>query len=193
MVPPIWLDATGRRQPTEACWTCGREVPGRQRFQAADLRPHGWGTGAHPVHPRVVRLPHRVPSAPRRPGLVAARPDLGPGGNAEPIAAVRAGRSRLGALRTRVAPGPLRRRPAPAGAASRSVNERTAGRMPPTRGAAPVPGSTARGSFADVRRGPGLRRDSRMERSRGAIDDPSPRGRSSAGTHHGAAFSATTV
>jgi hypothetical protein len=45
MVPPIWLDATGQRQPTEACWTCGREVPARQRFQAADLRPHGWEPG----------------------------------------------------------------------------------------------------------------------------------------------------
>lgn len=90
-------------------------------------------------------------------------------------------------------PGPLRRRPAPAGAASRSVNERTAGRMPPTRSAAPVPGSTALGSFADVRPGPGLRNDPRTGRSRGAIDDPSPRGRSSAGTHQGAAFSATTV
>jgi hypothetical protein len=41
MVPPIWLDATGRPRPTQACWTCGREVA-PMRFQASDLRTHGW-------------------------------------------------------------------------------------------------------------------------------------------------------
>ena len=41
MTPPIWLDAHGRRQPTLACWTCGREVS-LMRFRAADLRQHGW-------------------------------------------------------------------------------------------------------------------------------------------------------
>jgi hypothetical protein len=25
MTPPTWLDAHGRRRPTLACWTCGRE------------------------------------------------------------------------------------------------------------------------------------------------------------------------
>jgi hypothetical protein len=44
MTPPIWLDAAGRRRPTLACWTCGREVA-PMRFRAADLRPHGWLPG----------------------------------------------------------------------------------------------------------------------------------------------------
>ena len=47
VTPPIWLDAAGRRRPTRACWTCGREVvpmrlqserrpgPGRGRIGAA--------------------------------------------------------------------------------------------------------------------------------------------------------------
>ena len=25
MTPPTWLDADGRRRPTQACWTCGRD------------------------------------------------------------------------------------------------------------------------------------------------------------------------
>jgi hypothetical protein len=41
MTPPIWLDATGRRRPTRACWTCGREVA-EMRFRAEHLWPHGW-------------------------------------------------------------------------------------------------------------------------------------------------------
>ena len=41
MTPPTWLDAHGRRRPTLACWTCGREVA-PMRFRAADLRRHGW-------------------------------------------------------------------------------------------------------------------------------------------------------
>ena len=41
MTLPTWLDAQGRRRPTLACWTCGREVA-PMRFRAADLRPHGW-------------------------------------------------------------------------------------------------------------------------------------------------------
>src|SRR5215470_11306146 len=41
MTPPTWLDAAGRRRPTLACWTCGREVA-PMRFRGADLRPHGW-------------------------------------------------------------------------------------------------------------------------------------------------------
>ena len=41
MTPPIWLDATGRPRPTQACWTCGREVA-PMRFRAEHLRPHGW-------------------------------------------------------------------------------------------------------------------------------------------------------
>jgi len=38
---PTWLDATGRRRPSRACWTCGREVA-PMRFRAEHLRPHGW-------------------------------------------------------------------------------------------------------------------------------------------------------
>ena len=41
MAPPIWLDAAGRRHPTQACWTCGREIA-PMRFRAEHLRPHGW-------------------------------------------------------------------------------------------------------------------------------------------------------
>ena len=41
MVPPVWLDATGRPRPTRACWTCGREVS-PMRFRTSDLQPHGW-------------------------------------------------------------------------------------------------------------------------------------------------------
>jgi hypothetical protein len=26
VTPPTWLDTRGRRRPTLACWTCGREV-----------------------------------------------------------------------------------------------------------------------------------------------------------------------
>ncbi len=44
MVPPIWLDATGRPRPKQACWTCGREVA-PMRFRASDLRAHGWEPG----------------------------------------------------------------------------------------------------------------------------------------------------
>ena len=40
MTPPIWLDADGRRRPTRACWTCGREVP-VTRLRTEHLRPHG--------------------------------------------------------------------------------------------------------------------------------------------------------
>jgi hypothetical protein len=40
MTPPIWLDAAGRRRPTRACWTCGREVA-VIRMRAEHLRPHG--------------------------------------------------------------------------------------------------------------------------------------------------------
>ena len=40
MTPPTWLDASGRRRPTLACWTCGRKVT-PMRFRSADLRPHG--------------------------------------------------------------------------------------------------------------------------------------------------------
>ena len=45
MTPLIWLDAAGRRRPTRACWTCGREVA-PMRFRAEHLRPHGWLKGA---------------------------------------------------------------------------------------------------------------------------------------------------
>ena len=44
MTPPIWLDASGRRRPTRACWTCGREVA-VMRMRAEHLRPHGWQPG----------------------------------------------------------------------------------------------------------------------------------------------------
>jgi hypothetical protein len=40
VTPPTWLDASGRRRPTLACWTYGREVA-PIRFRASDLRPHG--------------------------------------------------------------------------------------------------------------------------------------------------------
>jgi class 3 adenylate cyclase len=44
VTPPSWLDATGRRRPTRACWTCGREVA-VMRMRAEHLRPHGWLPG----------------------------------------------------------------------------------------------------------------------------------------------------
>src|SRR5262249_42106111 len=37
MTPPTWLDAQGRRRPTLACWTCGREIA-PMRYRAEDLR-----------------------------------------------------------------------------------------------------------------------------------------------------------
>jgi hypothetical protein len=40
-MPPTWLDAHGRRQPTRPCWECGQETP-VTRFQAEDLRRLGW-------------------------------------------------------------------------------------------------------------------------------------------------------
>ena len=50
MTPPIGLDAAGRPRPTQACWTCGREVT-PMRFRAEDLRPHGWHPGRTPHTP----------------------------------------------------------------------------------------------------------------------------------------------
>jgi len=41
MTPPIWLDASGGRRSTLACWTCGREVA-PMRFRADDLHRQGW-------------------------------------------------------------------------------------------------------------------------------------------------------
>jgi hypothetical protein len=41
VTPPTWLDAFGRRRPTLACWTCGREVA-PMRFRAGDLQRMGW-------------------------------------------------------------------------------------------------------------------------------------------------------
>jgi hypothetical protein len=44
MTPPTWLDAAGRRRPTRARWTCGREVA-VMRMRTEHLRPHGWLPG----------------------------------------------------------------------------------------------------------------------------------------------------
>jgi hypothetical protein len=44
VTPPIWHDALGRRSPTRACWTCGREVA-VMRMRAEHLPPHGWQPG----------------------------------------------------------------------------------------------------------------------------------------------------
>jgi hypothetical protein len=41
MTPPTWLDAHGRRRPTLACWTCGREVA-PMRLRGSDLERTGW-------------------------------------------------------------------------------------------------------------------------------------------------------
>ena len=41
MVPPIWLDATGRRRQPLACWTCGRETA-PMRLHADDFHWQGW-------------------------------------------------------------------------------------------------------------------------------------------------------
>jgi hypothetical protein len=41
VTPPTWLDASGRRRPTLACWTCGRESA-PMRLRADDLRRQGW-------------------------------------------------------------------------------------------------------------------------------------------------------
>jgi len=44
VTPPVFLDASGGRRPTLACWTCGREIA-PMRFRAEDLCPHGWQPG----------------------------------------------------------------------------------------------------------------------------------------------------
>jgi hypothetical protein len=41
VTPPTWLDAQGRRRPTLACWTCGRETAS-MRLRAGDLQRLGW-------------------------------------------------------------------------------------------------------------------------------------------------------
>ena len=41
MVPPIWLDESGRRRPTRACLRCGREAP-VYRFRLEILPRVGW-------------------------------------------------------------------------------------------------------------------------------------------------------
>jgi hypothetical protein len=41
MTPPTWLDAHGRRRPTLACWTCGREVA-PMRLRKGDLQRLDW-------------------------------------------------------------------------------------------------------------------------------------------------------
>jgi hypothetical protein len=77
MTPPIWLDAHGRRRPTRACWTCGREVA-PMRLRAADLRPPGWASAPDALDPGLVRVQHGVPAGADWRRLVAAGPDLGP-------------------------------------------------------------------------------------------------------------------
>ena len=95
MTPPIWLDATGRPRPTQACWTCGREVA-PMRFRAEHLRPHGWAP------PQTLHVPDwcgctteylPVPVGGR---LVAAGADLGAGADAQPPAPLGARRALLG-------------------------------------------------------------------------------------------------
>jgi hypothetical protein len=54
MTPPMWLDAAGRRRPTRACWTCGREVE-VMRFRREHQRPHGWAP-PQTLHIRLVWL-----------------------------------------------------------------------------------------------------------------------------------------
>lgn len=41
MVPPIWLDESGKGRPVRACLRCGREAP-LYRFRLEHLRMIGW-------------------------------------------------------------------------------------------------------------------------------------------------------
>jgi hypothetical protein len=84
MVPPSWLDASGRRLPTLACWTCGRETA-PMRLRADDLRRHG----------RTPLLDRVSPGARQR-RVVVPRADLGAGRHRQPVAAVATGRAVLG-------------------------------------------------------------------------------------------------
>ena len=46
MSPPIWLDAAGRRRPTRACWTCGRERRYAAPRAALKKMPHRVAAGS---------------------------------------------------------------------------------------------------------------------------------------------------
>ena len=93
MVPPIWLDAAGRRRPTQACWTCGREVAS-MRFRAEDLRPHGWEPGRTLHIPDWCGCTTEYLPIPDGAGWWQPRADLAPRSDRQPAPAVRAGRPR---------------------------------------------------------------------------------------------------
>jgi hypothetical protein len=83
MTLPVWLDATGRPRPKQACWTCGREVA-PMRFRSDDLRRQGW------VPPQTLQIPdwcgcstEYLPIPGRR--VVVARADLGPRQTPNPL------------------------------------------------------------------------------------------------------------
>ena len=96
MTPPTWVDAPGRRRPTLACWTFGREVA-PMRYRATDLRPHGWEPGGTLQIPSWCGLFYRVRADTHRRRVVGPRPDLGARRHAEPTAPVAATRTVLGA------------------------------------------------------------------------------------------------
>jgi transcriptional regulator with XRE-family HTH domain len=95
MTPPIWLDGHGRRRPTQACWTRGREVA-PMRLRASDLGRTGW------MPPETFLMPDwcgcSTEYLPVLAGgrLVAHGPDLGARSDGDPTAAVGARRPVLG-------------------------------------------------------------------------------------------------
>ena len=92
VTPPIWLDAAGRRRPTRACWTCGREVP-VTRMRAEHLRPHGWLPGRTLHIPAWCGCTTEYVPVPVDAGCVATGADLGARSGGESPAAVRAARA----------------------------------------------------------------------------------------------------
>ena len=95
MTPPIWLDAAGRPRPTQACWTCGREVA-PMRFRAERSAPPGLGAAADVADSGLVRLLDGVPARAHGRRLVVPRADLGAGADAKPAAPLGARRALLG-------------------------------------------------------------------------------------------------
>ena len=93
MTPPLWLDAAGRRSPTRACWTCGREVP-ITRLRAEHLRPQGWEPAARFSSPGGAAARSNI-SRYRGRGRVAPGADLGARSGGNPPAPVLAARAAL--------------------------------------------------------------------------------------------------
>jgi hypothetical protein len=90
MTPPTSLDSAGRRRPTLACWTCGREVA-PMRFRADDLRPHGRRPSQTLQIPDWCGCSTEYLPIPTGDGLVDHGPQLGPWADGKPTAALATG------------------------------------------------------------------------------------------------------